>query len=401
MSNTQFKRSKFGLVSGAFLVALAAPLVVSSALSLSFVSPSVAAEHSGSGKGGSDSHAGSGSQGGKGSGSEKGQGGSRMGGSQGAVDKIFRVDASEEEDSDRPEWAGVKGGKAGGGGKPFGAGTKKGDLFGDMYILLRDVNGVPLTDANGEELVVAFYYDSTGSLVPVTDADGKLVAIPRNEEGDLLTSVTVGETTYDVVPGEVELGRLSVGRSPNKVLTHSLDEALSKLTADGAVIAIDASGRLTVDGTTIDSPLENLALYEQYMTTGTIPGVTLPEGFNPAALLAAAGDKTGTISVDTLVYMNSILGINSGTTYYDFSDYQYDRTATWADATATVLVLDAGDPTDPADDVYRPTLVNLYDAVFGGTTWSDPTTDGGADDFAAAANDYLQVIEFVHDNEVR
>ncbi|MCW3149498.1 hypothetical protein N8H22_12915 [Stutzerimonas stutzeri] len=291
MSNTQFKRNKFGLASGALLVALAAPLVVASALSLSFVSSSVAAEHSGSGKGGSDSHGSRGGQGGKGGSGEKGQGGSRMGGGHGAVDKIFRVDASEEEDSDRPEWAGVKGGKAGGGGKPFGAGTKKGDLYGDMYILLRDVNGVPLADANGEELVVAFHYDSTGALVPVTDADGKLVAIPRNEEGDLLTSVTVGDTTYDVVPGEVELGRLSVGRSPSKVLDHALDEALSKLTADGAVIAIDSSGRLTVDGTTIDSPLENLALYDKYMVSGTIPGVTLPAGFDPAALLAAAGDN--------------------------------------------------------------------------------------------------------------
>jgi len=401
MSNSQFKRNRFGLASGALVVALAAPLVAASALSLSFVSSSVAAEHSGSGKGGSDSHGSRGGQAGKGGGGEKGQGGSRMGGGHGAVDKIFRVDPAAEEDSDRPEWAGVKGGKAGGGGKPFGAGTKKGDLYGDMYILLRDVNGVPLEDANGDELVVAFYYDSTGALVPVTDADGKLVAIPRNEEGDLLTSVTVGDTTYDVVPGEVELGRLSVGRSPSKVLDHALDEALSKLTADGAVIAIDSTGRLTVDGTTIDSPLENLALYDKYMTSGTLPGVTLPAGFDPAALLAAAGDKTGTISVDTLVYMNSILGINSGTTYYDFSDYQYDRAATWSDATATVLVLDAGDPDDPADDVYKPTLVNLYDAVFGGTTWTDPTSDGGADDFAAAANDYLQVIEFVHDNEVR
>ena len=401
MSNTQFKRNKFGLASGAFLVALAAPLVVGSTLSLSFVSSSVAAEHSGSGKGGSDSHGSRGGQGGKGGGGEKGQGGSSKGGGKGTVDKIFRADASEEEDSDRPEWAGVKGGKSGGGGKPFGAGTKKGDLFGDMYILLRDVNGVPLEDTNGDELVVAFHYDSTGALVPVTDADGKLVAIPRNEEGDLLTSVTVGDTTLDVVPGEIELGRLNLGRSPAKVLDQALNEALSKLTADGAVIAIDSSGRLTVDGTTIDSPRENLALYDQYMASGTIPGVTLPAGFDPAALLAAAGDKTGTIGVDTLVYMNSILGINSGTTYYDFSDYQYARTATWADATATVLVLDAGNPDDAADDVYRPTLVNLYDAVFGGTSWTDPTTEGGADDFAAAANDYLQVIEFVHDNEVR
>jgi hypothetical protein len=364
--------------------------VGTAALTLNAIQSAGAAEHGSKAGGG-------GKAGGEGKGGAHGGGGKG-----GAVDKIFRADTSEEEDSDRPEWAGVKGGKSGGGGKPFGAGTKKGDLFGDMYILLRDENGVPLVDEAGEELVVAFYYDSTGALVPVTDAEGDLVAIPRNDEGDLLTSVTVGDTTYEVVPGEVELGRLSVSRSPSKVTDHALDEALSKLTADGAVIALDSTGRLTVDGTTIDSPLENLALYVTYMTTGTLPGITtLPEGFDPAALLAAAGDKTGTISIDTVVYINSILGINTGTTYYDFSDYQYDRATTWADATATVLVLDAGDPADPADDVYRPTLVNLYDAVFNNTTWTDPTTDGGADDFAAAANDYLQVIEFVHDNEVR
>ena len=105
--------------------------------------------------------------------------------------------------------------------------------------------------------------------------------------------VTVGGVTYDVFGAEVELGRLSVGRAPEKVLTHSLDEALSKLTAAGAVIAVDSTGRLTVNGVTIDSPLENLALYDKYMTTGSLPGVTLPADFNPAALLAAAGGQDG------------------------------------------------------------------------------------------------------------
>jgi hypothetical protein len=53
-------------------------------------------------------------------------------------------------------------------------------------------------------------------------------------------------------------------------------------------------------------------------------------------------------------------------------------------------------------------VVNLYDAVFNSTNWVDPTystttlTDAGkADDFAAAADDYRAVIEFVHDNAVR
>lgn len=52
-------------------------------------------------------------------------------------DKVFRATVSVDEVSDRPVWAGVKGGKAGGG-------SKKGDLFGDMVMLLRDANGVPI-----------------------------------------------------------------------------------------------------------------------------------------------------------------------------------------------------------------------------------------------------------------
>jgi hypothetical protein len=92
--------------------------------------------------------------------------------------------------------------------------------------------------------------------------------------------------------------------------------------------------------------------------------------------------------------MNSILGINTGTSWYDFATYEYDRYATWGDKTTTVLVLQP-------DGSYVPTVVNLYDTLFSSTNWTDPTAVGGADDFAAAANDYLQVIEFVHDNAVR
>lgn len=386
MRSNNVDKKRMAFAGSALCLAIALPLTALT-LPLAFAPQAQAAEHGGG-------HAGAGGAGGAGRGGAAGemgkgagQGGAKGGG---ITSKVFRPAVSEEEDSDRPEWAGVKGGKAGGGGKPFGAGTKKGDLYGDMYVLLRDENGVPLTDSSGEELVVAFIYEGT-SLVPLYDGTS-LVTIPRNEEGDLLTQVTIGTTTYDVYPAEVELGRLSVSRSPSKVLDHSLDEAISKL-ASAQVIAIDSTGRLTADGVTIDSPLENLALYVSYMTTGTLPqNITLPEGFDPAALLAAAGDKAGTISVDTVVYINSILGINTGTTYYDFSSYDYDRATTWSDKTATVLV--------EQDGVYVPTLVNLYEVVFNSTNWTD-STSGGADDFATAADDYLQVIEFVHDNEVR
>ncbi len=383
MNQTSRKLKKIIVAGGALFAALAVPMVVShvTGLNTGIVSSAQAAEDGGSKKGSGQAQKGK-------AGSQKGVAG--KGGE--SSKKIFRIPAAEE-DSDRPVWAGVKGGKSGGGGKPAGAGTKKGDLFGDMVVLLRDANGVPILTADGLVQVIAYVYDASGNLVPLKDASGNLVVIPYTSEGELATTVTIGTTTYDVYPAEVDLGRLSVGRAPTKVLQHSLDEALAKLTATGAVITLDASGRLVVNGTAIDSPLENLALYLDYMKDGSIAGVTLPAGFNPAALFAAAADKTGTITVDTIVYMNSILGINTATSYYDFSTYNYDRYTTWKDKTATVLVL--------KDGVYVPTVVNLYDAVFNDTNWVDPTPTGGADDFATAANDYLQVIEFIHDNGVR
>jgi len=390
MTHPAYNFKKLILAGGTTFAMLAIPMAVNSVtgLDLGVISAAQAAESGGSG------------------GAMKGSGGAKKGGAtkggQGkggaSSNKIFRMPAEAEEDSDRPVWAGVKGGKAGAGGKPGGAGTKKGDLFGDMVVLLRDANGVPILTADGLVQVIAYIYDASGNLVPLKDASGNLVVIPYNAEGDLLPTVTVGGVTYDVYGAEVELGRLSVGRAPTKVLTHSLDEALAKLTATGAVIAVDSTGRLTVNGVTIDSPLENLALYDAYMT-GTLPTAVMDAlkavNLNPAALLAAAGDKTGTISVDTVVYMNSILGINSGSTYHDFSTVNYDRYTTWGSATASVLVL------QPDGVTYKAETVNLYDAVFNSTNWVDPTATGGADDFAAAANDYLQVIEFVHDNAVR
>lgn len=379
MTHPAFNLNKLILAGGAIFAMLAVPMAINTVtgLDLGVISSAQAAEDGGAKKGAANkggAKKGAASTGGKGKGS----------------DKIFRAPVSVDEDSDRPVWAGVKGGKSGGGGKPAGAGSKKGDLFGDMVILLRDANGVPILTTDGLVQVIAYIYDATGALVPLKDASGNLVVIPYVGD-ELATTVTIGTTTYDVYAAEVELGRLSVSRSPSKVLDHALTEALDKLKS--GTVTLDSSGRLVVDGVTIDSPLENLALYDVYMTTGTIPGVTLPATFNPASLLAAAADKTGAITVDTVVYTNSILGINSGTTYYDFSTVNYDRYTTWKDATATVLVL--------KDGVYVPTLVNLYDAVFSSTNWVDPTAVGGADDFAAAANDYLQVIEFIHDNEVR
>lgn len=328
-------------------------------------------------------------------GSGKGVGGGT--GKGGIEGKILRGKGEPDEDSDRPDWAGVKGGKAGAGGRPPGAGSKKGDLYGDLYMIVRDENGEPVI-VDGNSQVYAYVQDASGNLVPLI-VDGNPIVIPRDAEGELLTTVTVNGTTYTVVPSEVEFGRTSVARSPDRVLEKALNDTLASLNVTGATVTVDpVTGRIVINGDSIDSPLANLALYTELMNPDALTNtestsVLLATGVNPAALLAAASDKGGTVSVDYLVYSNTILGINpitnGNTDYYDFSTYNYDRTSTWGSVTATVLVL--------KDGVYVPTEVNIYETVFESTAWSD-TTSGGGDDFAQAADDYLKVISFIHDN---
>lgn len=330
-------------------------------------------------------------------------------------------------DSDRPPTAGIKGGKGGGGGKPVGGGTKKGDQLGDIFVLIRNpVTGAALTDAAGLPLVQAYIKLPDGTLQIVPG-----VSIPRDAEGNLLTTAVIGGVETAVFSSAVEFGRLSVGRSPNKVLDQSLAEALTKLiaadasTTDNIKIVLDAAGRLAIATTTtdpvtglpvttvkaIDSPLENLALYVAIANLdstartisvavpaskdGTTPATTLTWSVDPsinidllkATLLAAAADKTGTISLDTVMYENAILKVSD-----DLSTFSYDRYTTYKDLVVTVLIKQADGVT------YIATPVNVYQVVFNST---NDGVDSGALDFATAANDALQVLEYVHDNAVQ
>ena len=303
------------------------------------------------------------------------------------------------EDSDRPPWAGTPG-RDGKPGKPnTQAGTKRGDLFGDMYVLLRDANGVP---------IMIQLADGTWVVQPV-DANGN--PLPLDAEGNLINPE---------LAVEVGLDRLNVGRSPLRVLSSQYDEALKTINS-ADTITIDAVGRIvvTTDGVvkTLDSPLVNLALYTEIMNTGTLTGVTadaaakfptsvsyLVDGTytvadltSAAAFLAAAADKTSTLTIDKVVYMNSILGI-TGTltdqvskTYVDYSTYNYDRATTYSDVTVTVLV-------KQPDGSYLPQTVNVYDAVFNNVNYT--SSDGGVDGFAQAADDALQVIDYIHNYSV-
>jgi hypothetical protein len=219
----------------------------------------------------------------------------------------------------------------------------------------------------------------------------------------------------------VELGRLNVGRSPLTVLSSQYEEVLKSINAADSV-TVDASGRLllTTAGvvSSIDSPLANLALYVELLNTGTITGVTDPTKFptsisylvdgtktsadmtSAASFLAAASDKAGTLTIDKVVDMNTILKVTgtlndtdptTNLTYVDYSTFNYDRASVYGSTTVQVLV-------KQPDGSYLPTTVNVYETLFNSTNYT--STDGGVDGFAQAADDARAVIEYVHDNAI-
>lgn len=303
--------------------------------------------------------------------------------------------SESEEDSDRPDYAGP-GGRDNKPGRPnANPGVKKGGIYGDMYIILRDENGIPILDENG--YVQVKYVDANGDLQ---------CCIPRNEEGDLLATLPDGTA---VLPLEVELGRLSVGRSPTQVLAAQYDEAINTINSAESV-ALDASGRIVVtlsDGTTktIDSPLENLALYYQLLTAGTltdvdatklgdlaflVDGTLTAEDLSVASsFFAAASDKTIAVTVDSIEYMNTILGIEGSLTdgYVDYSSFTYDREAVYGSTEVEVLV-------QQTDGSWVSTTVNVYTDILGGEATGELTNVTA---FTTATDDARAIIDYLHE----
>lgn len=340
----------------------------------------------------SDSHDSGSDQGSAESQGQKGKGrapGTTSGQGKGSMEDIFREISGEDdgEESDRPDWAGEKGGKNEHGGKPGSAGSTKGDLFGDLYVILRDENGIPILTPEG--------------FVQPIDANGN--PIPLDAEGAPIDpSLAI----------EVELGRLNVGRAPKSVLDRRAEEVITMLN-DATEVTLDAAGRLvlTVDGVakTIDSPLENLAIYVALMTTGTIPGVadlpgtefdhlvdgvlTAADMLSAASFLAAGSDKAGELTTDEVAYINAFLDINTakqGNVTYsniDYSGFSYDRSDLYGDITVTVLI-------QQPDGSWVPTEVNVYEAVFGSVDYNG---SGSLSVFAQAAEDARAIINFIHE----
>ena len=151
---------------------------------------------------------------------------------------------------------------------------------------------------------------------PSADSDGK-----GPKAGAQGKNSTAGKPSWsqEGIP-EVELGRLNVARSPEKVLDRALAEALANWSpANSALYSMTAAQfadyvKANWDSLSIvDSPVQNLgllnALFDGTLNLSSI-GVTPASKIDLGAiLLGVASDKTVPISTDTAVALNTILDL--------------------------------------------------------------------------------------------
>ena len=119
---------------------------------------------------------------------------------------------------------------------------------------------------------------------------------------------------------QVELGRMNVARAPDHVFERQFWEALNtwnpdmksfyEMTAEAAAALLESNYDNVVR---YDSPLMNLALYQDLLVDKVtqLPGVE-PASVNDLAaiLLGSASDKTISITTNTVVAINIILGLD-------------------------------------------------------------------------------------------
>ena len=260
-----------------------------------------------------------------------------------------------------------------------------------------------------------WYYDSLGRVVRTTDPRGNEQRSRYDGRG-LLTGAISYVGPCDADSGGVDRG-ITINTTHVEYDTQGRVAAVIDVNTNTTVYTYDVRNRLasvtSPDGTkTIDAPLENLALYVALMTTGTIPGVTdlpgtefdhLVDGVlttedmvTATSLMAGAADKAASLTPDAVAYMNAILGIDTQTagsvtwSDVDYSGYSYDRSDTYGDVTATVLI-------KQADGSYVPTEVNIFTAVFGSADYSGTGTFNA---FATAVDDARAVVNYIHEYEV-
>ncbi len=215
--------------------------------------------------------------------------------------------------AERPPGAGNGGGGGGGNAPPD---------YGDLFVLYRDASGVPiLTDDSCVQPLAAETFEGCIQ-IPGTEVPADCRIIPVDPQ---TCAVPIGYTIYT---READFGRINEARSPVTVFESQLEDVMVNLGTAGC-LSLDPAGRpvygsLDLGGdepvvltSTVDSPLQNLAIYRQLMLEGSLPGGLVlpgmedPQGwlFTAARALGAASDKAGEVTIDLWAYLNDILGL--------------------------------------------------------------------------------------------
>ncbi|WP_167618976.1 hypothetical protein [Maribellus sediminis] len=346
-----------------------------------------------------------------------------------------------DEDSDRPEWAGgetdsnehIKGNDE--------SGTTRGGDYGDLYVLLRDDDGVPTMtsiDVNLDGLI----QDDEYFVQPIDAITGEVIELDQ-----------YGEVPETATPIEVDFGRLNIVRSPQSVLDQAFEEAMKVIEA-GDDFTLDFCGRLSIWNydlvvtdslvltKTIDSPRENMAMYQYLMkymyeeTEESTPNrMALLADYEIDPLLLAAGcfsagsDKTGTVDIDEVVYINGFLDCcglnpilnehdydfnNDENYYFNFSEprlgdaqFQYNR-GIYDDRYIQFLVWDNIYYPIKEDGTSDGPVFSIFDIFEGNVDFkgigSQPQftyrwnqfSHERVQGFAIAVDDAVQVLDFVH-----
>jgi hypothetical protein len=312
--------------------------------------------------------------------------------------------------------------------------------YGDLIILHRNDWGVPILDVNACQQPIGFPENVGCPADDLIDLGDALV-VPTDPD----TCAIAAE--HATCTEEADFGRTNTARSSDAVLESQLDDVIIGL-AIADCTTLDAAGRMVHSRwedllltNTIDSPLQNLAVYKQLMREGTI-GVPLPQGADPlqtaARGLGVAMDKAGKVNVDLVVYLNEILGLTEGETilgvppicinvkeevmgsiglvekcFLDYSAYTYNRTSNFATLPSPAYI-PASEPGPyegwfeflsifdqiafPEDILYTvaegPILQTVFSDGEGG--FEPGFTNGNIGGFAQAADDTRAVINFMH-----
>ncbi len=145
---------------------------------------------------------------------------------------------------------------------------------------------------------------------------------------------------------EAELGRLNVARAPGRVLDRALSEAVGEWSdARSGWYGLpldDALARMAEleKGIRVESPLQNLGMYRALLS-GRRPVPIDGDALELAAIfLGGASDKTIPIVPDTVVALNTILGVGD-----ELSSAEVEALARSADRVREAILSAHGDPT--------------------------------------------------------